>query len=197
MEAPMFKLADFLIYCVLCAYTPGANNLLSMSNAARVGFRKSIVFNYGITAGFAIVMTVCSVFTTTLYAMIPKVQLVIEILGAVYMLWLAWKIFKSGDDLSAEESNAIGFRTGMLLQFVNPKIYIYSITAMSVYVLPVCSSIGWIAFFTLVLTVIGSSGSFIWALCGSALCRFLSRHTKIVNTVMALLLVYCAVSIFL
>ena len=54
MEAPVFKLADFLIYCVLCAYTPGANNLLSMSNAARVGFRKSIVFNYGITAGFRV-----------------------------------------------------------------------------------------------------------------------------------------------
>lgn len=193
----MFKLADFLIYCFLCAYTPGANNLLSMSNAARVGFRKSIVFNYGITAGFAIVMTVCSVFTTTLYTIIPKVQLIIEILGAVYMLRLAWKIFKSGDDLSAGESNSIGFRAGMFLQFMNPKIYIYSITAMSVYVLPVYGSIPWIVFFTVVLTVIGSSGSFVWTLCGAAMCRFISKYTKIVNTVMALLLVYCAVSIFL
>lgn len=168
-----------------------------MSNAARVGFRKSIVFNYGITAGFAIVMMACSVFTTTLYTIIPKVQLIIEILGAVYMLWLAWKIFKSGDDLNAGESNSIGFRAGMLLQFMNPKIYIYSITAMSVYVLPVYSSIPWIVFFTVALTVIGSSGSFVWALCGAAMCRFISKYTKIVNTVMALLLVYCAVSIFL
>lgn len=193
----MFKFADFLIYCFLCAYTPGANNLLSMSNAARVGFRKSIVFNYGITAGFAIVMTVCSVFTTTLYTIIPRVQLIIEILGAAYMLWLAWKIFKSGDDLNAGESNSIGFRAGMLLQYMNPKIYIYSITAMSVYVLPVYSSIPWIVFFTVALTVIGASGSFVWALCGAAMCRFISKYTKIVNTVMALLLVYCAVSIFL
>ena len=142
-------------------------------------------------------MTVCSVFTTTLYTIIPRVQLIIEILGAAYMLWLAWKIFKSGDDLNAGESNSIGFRAGMLLQYMNPKIYIYSITAMSVYVLPVYSSIPWIVFFTVALTVIGASGSFVWALCGAAMCRFISKYTKIVNTVMALLLVYCAVSIFL
>ena len=48
----MFPLYDFLIYCFICAYTPGANNLLSMSNAARLGFRRSVVFNLGITAGF-------------------------------------------------------------------------------------------------------------------------------------------------
>lgn len=47
----MFPLYDFLIYCFICAYTPGANNLLSMSNAARLGFRRSISFNFGITAG--------------------------------------------------------------------------------------------------------------------------------------------------
>lgn len=193
----MFKLADFLIYCFLCAYTPGANNILSMSNAARVGFKKSIVFNYGVTVGFGIVMILCSVFTTTLYTLIPKVQIVIEILGAAYMLYLAWLIYKSSGDIESDGETKIGFKTGVLLQFINVKIYIYSITAMSVYVLPVYNSFGWIAFFTLVLTLIGSSGSFVWALCGAALCKFISKHTKLVNTVMALLLVYCAVSIFL
>ena len=38
-RAQMFHLSDFLIYCFITAYTPGANNLLSMSNAARLGFR--------------------------------------------------------------------------------------------------------------------------------------------------------------
>ena len=47
----MFPISDFLIYCFVTAYTPGANNLLSMSNAARLSFRRSISFNFGITAG--------------------------------------------------------------------------------------------------------------------------------------------------
>ena len=40
----MFHLYDFLIYCFITAYTPGANNLLSMSNAIRLGLRRSIRF---------------------------------------------------------------------------------------------------------------------------------------------------------
>ena len=40
------------------------------------------------------------------------------------------------------------------------------------------------------LALIGASGSFVWALFGSVFCKFFSRHTKAVNLVMALLLVY-------
>ena len=64
----MFHLYDFLIYCFITAYTPGANNLLSMSNAIRLGLRRSIRFNLGILAGFAIVMSVCTAFSATLYS---------------------------------------------------------------------------------------------------------------------------------
>ena len=78
----MFPLYDFLIYCFICAYTPGANNLLSMSNAARLGFRRSVVFNLGITAGFFLVMSICTFFSATLYTLLPRVKIFMEILGA-------------------------------------------------------------------------------------------------------------------
>ena len=58
----MFRLSDFLIYCFITAYSPGANNLLSMSNAMRLGFSRSIRFNFGITAGFSI----CLLYTSPL-----------------------------------------------------------------------------------------------------------------------------------
>ena len=87
----MFHLYDFLIYCFITAYTPGANNLLSMSNAIRLGFRRSIRFNLGILAGFSAVMTVCTAFSATLYSYLPRVKTGMQILGAAYMLYLAWK----------------------------------------------------------------------------------------------------------
>ena len=74
----MFPLYDFLIYCFICAYTPGANNLLSMSNAARLGFRRSVVFNLGITAGFFLVMSICTFFSATLYTLLPRVKIFME-----------------------------------------------------------------------------------------------------------------------
>ncbi|MCM1128446.1 MAG: hypothetical protein NC211_00850 [Alistipes senegalensis] len=86
----------------------------------------------------------------------------------------------------AEDGNEASFVSGMLLQFVNPKIYIYAIPAMSLYVLPVYQSVVALVAFTLVLTLIGSSGSFMWALFSSAFCRFFSRHARAANFVMAL-----------
>lgn len=191
----MFPLYHFLIYCFVTSYTPGANNLLSMSNAIRLGFRRSLRFNFGILAGFSAVMALCTIFSATLYSFLPKVKLIMQILGAAYMLYLAWKVFKSSA-LSGEPGKEAGFLSGMLLQFANPKIYIYAITAMSLYILPVYHSVGALIGFTVLLSVIGASGSFVWALFGSAFCRFFSKHTRLVNTIMALLLVYCAVSLF-
>ena len=60
----MLHLYDFVIYCFITAYTPGANNLLSMSNAIRLGFRRSVRFNLGILAGFTAGMTICTGFST-------------------------------------------------------------------------------------------------------------------------------------
>lgn len=193
----MFHLYDFLIYCFITAYTPGANNLLSMSNAIRLGFRRSVRFNFGILAGFAVIMTLCTVFSATLYAFLPRVKIIMQTLGAAYMLYLAWKVWKSTADLSADGGKEASFLSGMLLQFANPKIYIYAITAMSLYILPVYQSPAALAGFTVLLTLIGASGSFVWALFGAAFCQFFARHAKIVNGVMVLLLVYCAVSLFL
>lgn len=193
----MFPITDFLIYCFVTAYTPGANNLLSMSNAARLGFRKSFRFNLGITSGFLIVMSVCSLFSSTLYSVLPKVKFLMQVFGAAYMLYLAWKIWKSNSDFEIEEEKTAGFFAGMVLQFMNPKIYIYAITAMTLYILPVFHSVISLIGFTLVLTVIGTSGSFVWALFGTIFCRFFARHTKAVNLIMALLLVYCAIALFL
>ena len=133
----MFHLYDFLIYCFITAYTPGANNLLAMSNAIRLGFRRSLRFLFGIVAGFTAVMFLCTAFSATLYSLLPKVKLVMQILGAAYMLYLARKVWKSSADLETGGGKETGFLSGMVLQFANPKIYIYAITAMSLYILPV------------------------------------------------------------
>ena len=131
----MLHLYDFVIYCFITAYTPGANNLLSMSNAIRLGFRRSVRFNLGILAGFTAVMTICTVFSTALYSSLPKIRFVMQFLGAAYMLFLAWKLWKSSNDMSTDGGNEASFLSGMILQFANPKIYIYAITAMSLYFL--------------------------------------------------------------
>ena len=193
----MFHLSDFLIYCFITAYTPGANNLLSMSNAVRLGFRKSIRFNFGILAGFSVVMAVCTIFSAALYSLLPKVKPVMQIAGGVYMLYLAWKVLRSTADLDAGQKDGAGFSLRHdPAVFQSQDIYLCNNHNISLYSssLPFTRSIGRLR---VLLSLIGASGSFVWALFGAAFCNFFSRHTKAVNLVMALLLVYCAAVLFI
>lgn len=193
----MFSWINFLTYAIITAATPGPNNIMSMSNAGRLGFKKAFPFNLGIWAGFSIVMLVCTFFCNALSAVIPQIKLPMLVIGGLYMLWLGWKTFKGSSEVQENHSHS-GFLSGLLLQFINPKIYLYCIISMEAYILPYYQG-QWLAliFFALLLAFIGYVFTLLWALFGSAFKLLFSKYAKVTNTIMALLLVYCAVSLFL
>jgi threonine/homoserine/homoserine lactone efflux protein len=80
----------------------------------------------------------------------------------------------------------------MVLQFINVKVILYGITAMSSFVLPYYRGVSSVAAFVLLLSAVGFAGTLCWALFGAAFDRFFIKYSKIVNAVMALALVYCA-----
>jgi cysteine/O-acetylserine efflux protein len=194
----MFSWFHFLTYAVATAITPGPNNIMSMSAGNRLGFRKALPFNFGILTGFSLVMVLCTVFCSVLSAWIPKIKAPMLIIGAVYMLWLAWETFRSTPEWAEDHGRSAGFASGFFLQFINPKIYIYGIVSMEAYILPFYGG-QWAQLFafSFFLAFMGFACTLAWSAFGSAFRRLFSRHAKAVNTVMALLLVYCAVSLFL
>ena len=192
----MFNWLAFLTYAFITAATPGPNNIMSMSNGGRLGFRGALPFNFGIWAGFSAVMLLCTAFCTTLTNLIPAVKTPMLIAGAAYMLHLAWGTFRSSGVIDEDHSRS-GFYAGMLLQFINPKIYIYGIMSMQAYILPFYAGEPLtLALFALLLAFIGFVFTLCWSAFGSAFRLIFNRHTKAVNTIMALLLVYCAASLF-
>lgn len=192
----MFDWIDFLVYAIVTTVTPGPNNLMSMSGAARLGFRRSLPFNLGIWVGFSAVTVACTFLCSLLSALIPKLKLPMLIVGALYMLWLAWKTLRSSTELAAADGKG-GFLSGLALQFVNPKIYLYCIVSMEAYILPYFNGRPLILLgFALLLAFIGFAFTLCWSAFGSAFRFLFSKHGKVVNVIMALLLVYCAVSLF-
>ena len=188
---------SFLTYAVITAATPGPNNIMSMSNGGRLGFFRAMPFNLGILTGFTVVMVLCTAFCAGLSALIPKIKLPMLIAGAAYMLYLAWETFRSSGEIEEDHSRE-GFRSGLLLQFINPKIYIYCIMSMEAYILPVYQGqlVSLLAF-DLLLSLIGFVFTLCWTAFGSLFRRLFTRHARLVSTVMALLLVCCAISLFL
>lgn len=193
----MFNPIPFFTYIILMAYTPGPNNIMSMSAASSKGFRKSFPFNLGIFLGILAVMAICLIFSSALFFLIPQIKIYMTTAGACYMLWLAWGLFKPAGNKEHEGKSSMGFWSGALLQFINPKLYIYGITSMSSYILPHFGNPVVLLGFAFLLAFVGFTGTICWALFGAALNGLFKNHSRTVNIVMALLLCYCAVSLFL
>ncbi len=69
--------------------------------------------------------------------------------------------------------------------------------SMEAYILPVYSGqILPLVGFALLLAFIGFGFTLLWSGFGAIFKRLFSQHAKLVNTLLALLLVYCAISLF-
>jgi threonine/homoserine/homoserine lactone efflux protein len=194
----MNNLVAFFTYTLLTAFTPGPNNILAMSNTSRYGLKKSMGLIQGIFLGFLSVMVLCSLFSIMLVNIIPTIKPAMTYMGVAYILWLAWHIVKSKPQENAENvEKADSFMTGFILQFVNIKIILYGITAISTFITPYYSSPFSVGFFTLMITALGCTGTFTWAVFGAVFQNFFEKYRIIVNIIMALLLVYCAITLII
>jgi len=180
------------------SFTPGPNNIMAMLFANQYGFKKTLRFCLGVGAGFFVIMILSSYFNLILHNFIPKIELPMMLLGAAYMLYLAIKIITSSTSANGDEGGKYNsFLAGMLLQFVNPKGVLYGITVIATFILPYYSSTIDLLLFSLFLGFVGIMSTCSWSLFGSIFQKFLSNYRKQFNIVMALLLLYSAVSIFL
>ncbi|WP_291637064.1 LysE family transporter [Clostridium sp.] len=192
----MINLIPFLSYVFVTSFTPGPNNILSMVNSKKYGFKNSFRFNLGILTGFTMIMISSSYFNLILFNLMPKIEHYIGAFGAVYMLYLAYKVTfssKKKAELSNKKTNT--YLTGLTMQFVNPKAIIYCITVIATFIIPYYKSSFALISFSIFLGFIGFISTVCWSLFGSLFQNFLTKYDKQFNIAMGLLLVYCAVSI--
>ncbi|MFC4776181.1 LysE family transporter [Paenibacillus sp. GCM10023252] len=191
--------AAFLLYVIVTAFTPGPNNILAMTHANKYGLRKTMKFTMGVSVGFLAIMLLCSYFNLLLSSYLPKIQLYLQIGGAVYMVFLAYKIITSTAAMNKhqEGEEARFFVSGLLLQFINPNVILYGLTAISTFVIPVYTTNEGLIASSLFLAFIGMLASISWAVFGAMFQGFLHKHRRAFNAVMASLLVYSGISVFI
>ncbi|WP_057913574.1 LysE family transporter [Peribacillus muralis] len=189
-------LVSFLLFVFVTSFTPGPNNIMAMLFANKYGFKRTLKFCFGVGAGFFVIMILSSYFNLLLKNFIPKIELIMTILAALYMLYLASKIIKSKNNEKDDDGDKNNrFLSGMLLQFINPKGILYGITAVSTFIIPYYTSNTSLLFFSLFLAFIGFLSTMSWSMFGSLFQRFLTKYSRQFNITMALLLVYSAISI--
>lgn len=199
----MFNWFAFIFYMFVSCITPGPNNLMCMANGTKYGFRKSLRFCFGVTTGFTLILLLAIGCNYFIYSYIPTIVRVMTPLGALYILWLAWIIWRDkpkaekAEKKSRLQLDTRALSTGMILQFVNPKGLLYGITLITNFVFPYDRSVGMFALTLVINWFMVLFSNICWVLFGSIFQKFFEDYKKILNAVMALLLVYCAVSLFL
>ena len=192
---PIAQVPAFVIYCIVSAITPGPANLTTLSAALKYGRKRAMIQWRGIAAGFSIDAFAASLIAWFFGSAFGKYLRVLTFVGAAYILWLAWHLYKSEGTGEAEAAGRCNFFTGLIVQLTNPKVIIFCITALTTYALPYAERYTDVLKVAFLLLLTGPVANLVWLFAGASLKRFFENYQKPVNIVMALSLVFCAISI--
>ncbi|PFN99488.1 lysine transporter LysE [Bacillus sp. AFS076308] len=187
---------SFLIYCFVVTFTPGPTNIVILSTVHNMGAKKAMEYTYGATIAFGILLVISAMLNTVLIEIIPKIIIVMQIIGSLYMFYLAYQICKRNSSKPAV-NEAGTFRSGFLMQFLNPKVVLFTMTVIPSFIMPHYTAMPAVTISIFAITLIGFLAFITWVLFGTIFKQFLHNHSKIVNVMMALLLAYSAVMIWI
>ncbi|MBY0010740.1 LysE family translocator [Paenibacillus typhae] len=188
------NLTAFLVYCVVVTFTPGPTNIVILSTVQHNSLKQAMKYVWGATLAFGLLLAASALLNRILAGVLPGVLTVMQAVGSLYMLYLAVQIYRM-NTAEAQNHNTSGFASGLLMQFINPKVILFTLTVIPGYVLPYYSSPLTLAVFVIVITVIGFLAFMAWLVFGAVFRAFLQAHRRTANTVMALFMVYSAVMV--
>lgn len=189
-----YVIGNFLVYCVINAFTPGPGNILALNTVNSYGWKKGKPLFFGIFAGYYVVQIICALFVYGIGAFLPSALKILKYIGAAYIFWLAIHvaISKPTTDDSAEGASCW---KGFMLQFVNVKIYMFGITALTGYITDYSTALITLVGIELLIATIGTIATCTWIGMGILIRRFYLRHYKVINIILALTLLECIYSV--
>lgn len=187
---------SFILYCFIVTFTPGPTNIVILSTVHNYGPKKAMEYTYGATIAFGLLLGISAALNTVLITVIPKILIGMQIIGTIYMLYLAYQIYKM-DSSEPTDNKAGTFISGFLMQFLNPKVVLFTLTVIPSFVLPYYTDTPAVTISVIIITIIGFLAFITWVLFGAIFKQFLQKHKRSVNVIMALSLVYATIMIWM
>ena len=183
----------FALFAFVSSITPGPNNTMLLASGVNFGFARSLPHMAGVTLGFCLMILLMGLGLGSVFARFPVLYTVLRYVGGTYMLYLAWKIFRSQPaspaDNDADAAKPMGFTAAAAFQWVNPKAWVMAITAVATYTVA-SSHAASVLLVGLTFVLVNIPSISVWTLSGVAIRRVLTdpRHLRLFNIGMALLL---------
>lgn len=187
----MNELVAFLGFAFVGTVSPGPNNTVLWASGMTFGFRPTIAHVLGTALGMgALALGVAAGIGAFLDA-VPAAELLLKVVGSVYLLWLAFQVVASGSIGHTQISHPLSLRQGAAFQWVNPKAWIFTIAAVGTFLPPALPRPVGAVLLTGILMIVVVGSSSIWAAGGAALSRIVEddRRRRTVSVGLAVLLV--------
>jgi len=189
--------AGLIPFVLITSFTPGPNNVSGASMGILYGYRRTLRYLIGIAAGVFGVMLLCGWLSSALLSALPAFEGILRVAGAIYILWLAYHTLKASYTFEEGDQPLLGMPQGALLQLLNPKAIIYGLTLYGTFLSGIGSRPSLLVASALAFAAVAFIATSSWALFGAAIRTYLGqpRVKQILNTVLALFLVYTAVEL--
>lgn len=116
-------------------FTPGPNTALSAALAANYGLRRTLPFVCAVPAGWGILLILNAAGLGVMVLGFPPLRWGLLAAGVLYLLWLAWKLATTQHLSDNTQDAIVGFKQGVMLQFINIKAWFLALSVVSGWVI--------------------------------------------------------------
>ena len=159
-----------ILFLFPLAYSPGPGNVFFAANSARFGVRATIPANAGYHVATWIVTAGIGFGFLAALERFPGIFVGLKVAGSLYVLWLAWKMFRAGTVSAVRDARPAGVLDGVLLLVLNPKAYV--IIALMFTQFLDASEPGKVVLITTVFTLNNLVAFSLWALIGDQIAGY-------------------------
>lgn len=143
---PIETVAIFLAASVALAFAPGPDNIFVLTQSALHGRKAGLLVTIGLCTGLLVHTAAVSLGVATIFQTSAPAFNILKIVGAMYLLYLAWQAFKAGAtkiDVSTEQKTDLRklYYRGVIMNITNPKVAIFFLAFLPQFADPTIGSI--------------------------------------------------------
>ena len=127
---PIDVLLLFVAASAALAVAPGPDNIFVLTQSAIYGRKAGILVTLGLCTGLIVHITAVALGVAAIFKTSTVAFTALKVVGAAYLLYLAWQAFRAGETpIAVEGDRPISARAlyarGILMNVTNPKVAIF------------------------------------------------------------------------
>lgn len=133
-------LISFVIATATLAFSPGPDNIFVLIQSATFGKKSGMAVVCGLMTGCLVHTSLVAFGLSSFLQINEKLYWIFKLFGAIYMLYLAVKVYKSQQNTKSQ-SSAISqknsfqlFKQGFIMNVLNPKVSIFFLAFFPVFI---------------------------------------------------------------